>query len=133
MTYTFRRAFNAMIVTSSTTSVAFLANLFGDLMPLKCFGIYAAIIIPVNFLMVVLIFPAIVTISEYIDEKCCFKIQMKKKVNDWEQDSIDLEYKGEEPNVKFFGHYFNNFVFKAKYFIILLTIAIAVFFGIYAA
>lgn len=57
MAYSFRRAVRAMAVTSSTTSVAFMANYFSPLMPIKAFGIFAGIIIPVNYLLVVMVFP----------------------------------------------------------------------------
>ena len=62
-------------MTSSTTCVAFLANYFSPIMPIKAFGIFAAIIIPVNFLLVIWIFPALIIFEDkYIKawfEKCC--------------------------------------------------------------
>lgn len=57
MAYSFRRAVRAMAVTSSTTSAAFFANAFSPLMPIKAFGIYAGIIIPANYFLVVMFFP----------------------------------------------------------------------------
>jgi len=59
MSYTWRRATRAMAVTSSTTAVAFLANAFSSIMPISSFGIYAAIIIPVNYFLVISFFPAV--------------------------------------------------------------------------
>ena len=59
MAYAFKRAFKAILVTSSTTSVAFLANGLSEIVPIRAFGIFAAIIIPVNFLLIILIMPAI--------------------------------------------------------------------------
>jgi len=59
MAYTFRRASRAMAVTSSTTAVAFLANAMSDLMPIASFGIWVAILIPVNYFLVILFFPAV--------------------------------------------------------------------------
>ena len=64
MSYTFKRASKAMFVTSSTTCVAFLANYFSPIMPIKAFGIFAAIIIPVNYLMVCWIFPALIIFED---------------------------------------------------------------------
>lgn len=55
-----------MFVTSSTTCVAFLANVFSPIMPIKAFGIYAAIIIPANFLLVCAIFPALIMYDETV-------------------------------------------------------------------
>ena len=73
MSYTFRRASRAMLATSSTTSVAFLANLFSDIMPIAAFGVFVAIIIPINYLLVILLIPSEVVIWEtYIKrhERC---------------------------------------------------------------
>lgn len=53
-----------MFVTSSTTCVAFLANVFSPIMPIKAFGIFAAIVIPANFLLVCTIFPALIIFEE---------------------------------------------------------------------
>ena len=56
--YTWRRAGRAMAVTSSTTAVAFLANAFSEIMPIKAVSIYAAVIICVNYFLIVLIMPS---------------------------------------------------------------------------
>jgi len=57
MAYTFRRASRAMLFTSSTTSAAFIINAFSAVMPLKAFGIFAAVIVIVNFLEAAFVFP----------------------------------------------------------------------------
>lgn len=59
MAYSFKRSFRAIAVTSSTTAVAFLANATSAIRPIRAFGIYAAIIVPVNFLILILMMPAI--------------------------------------------------------------------------
>ena len=59
MAYAFKRSFRAIAVTSSTTAVAFLANAASDIRPIRGFGIFAAIIVPVNFLIVILIMPSV--------------------------------------------------------------------------
>jgi len=58
MSYTFRRSAFAIAVTSSTTSVAFLANLNSKLMPIQAFGAFAGIIVLVNYGLFVLYFPS---------------------------------------------------------------------------
>ena len=60
MAYTWKRAFKATFITSSTTAVGFFANAFSPLMPIKAFGIFVGVIVPMNFLLVVTIFPAAV-------------------------------------------------------------------------
>ena len=76
MSYAWKRALRAIAVTSSTTAAAFLANVFSPMMPVQSFGIYAAIIIPANYLLIVLLFPPAVIIYEDHFEKfrwcgCC--------------------------------------------------------------
>ena len=72
--YAFKRSFRAIAVTSSTTAVAFLANALSDIRPIRAFGIYAAIIIPVNFFIIVFMMPSIVVIHDhYMKEKCAYR------------------------------------------------------------
>lgn len=59
MSYAFKRAAKAIFVTSSTTSVAFAANAGSPLIPIKAFGIYASIIVVINYGMVVLVMPSV--------------------------------------------------------------------------
>jgi len=46
-----------MAVTSSTTAVAFFANGLSSLVMVSSFGIFAGVIVPVNYLLVMVIFP----------------------------------------------------------------------------
>lgn len=67
MAYAFRSSARAMAITSSTTSVAFFANIFSPILPIKSFGIFAGVIIPVNFVLVVLFMPpATIIFEDYI-------------------------------------------------------------------
>jgi len=71
MAYSWRRAVRAIAVTSSTTSVAFFANAFSPIMPIKSFGIFAGVIIQMNYVLIVLFFPAATIIyEEKIHGKC---------------------------------------------------------------
>ena len=92
MAYSFKRAAKAIAVTSSTTSVAFAANAGSPLIPIKAFGIYASIIVIVNYAMVVLVMPPIQMIYETkIKEKekcpCCVCLRKKDK----KKENIELE------------------------------------------
>lgn len=51
LSYTFRIATKAMFVTSFTSAVAFLACSLSPMMPIRAFGIFSAIIVPVCFLL----------------------------------------------------------------------------------
>lgn len=74
LTYAFKRAGRAIIVTSSTTAVAFLANTVSEIRPIRSFGIFAAIIIPVNFIILILVMPSIQIIHDrHLKERCAYR------------------------------------------------------------
>ena len=62
MAYTWRKAAKAIFITSITTAVAFMATAFSEIMPIASFGIFAAVIVPVNFLLVILVYPPLLII-----------------------------------------------------------------------
>lgn len=64
MAIAFKKASLAMLVTSATTTAAFIVTGFSDLMPVSSFGFYAATLIPVNYLLVILYFPAVLAVYE---------------------------------------------------------------------
>lgn len=71
MAYAFYRSFNSILVTSSTTAVAFLANAISDIRPIRAFGIQAAIIVPVNFFILILMMPSIQILHDrWFKDKC---------------------------------------------------------------
>jgi len=70
LTYSFRRAARAMAITSSTTAVAFFANALTPIQIIQVFGIFAGTIVPVNYLLVIMVFPpAVVWYEENINAK----------------------------------------------------------------
>jgi predicted RND superfamily exporter protein len=81
LAYSFRRAARATATTSSTTSVAFLANAFSPIMPIASFGIYAAVIIAVNYGLIIMFFPPLIIWYETsLKERYC--PYMKKYTED---------------------------------------------------
>ena len=62
--YTFRQASRAMLVTSITSSIAFFSCAMTPIMPLKAFGYFAAILVPICFLVTVLVQPVCYYIFE---------------------------------------------------------------------
>ena len=64
MAYTFRRAYKAILATSSTTAFAFLSNGYSQLMPISAFGYFAFVIVPVNYVLIVFYFPCYLIIYE---------------------------------------------------------------------
>lgn len=85
MAFTFRRASRSMLATSSTTGAAFLATGLSKIMPISSFGFFAGILIPVNFLLVITFYPAILMIYVKYTSKMCIR---KKKA---EKDAKDIE------------------------------------------
>lgn len=79
MAYSFRRTSQALLATSSTTAFAFMSNGFSTLMPISAFGWFAFIIIPVNYVLIVLYYPAYLIVYE-------------KYVRNWEDNFIDSLY-----------------------------------------
>ena len=65
MAYAFKRAARATAITSSTTAVAFLANAFNPIMPMVAFGIYASIVICVNYTLIIIVYPPVIVFYEY--------------------------------------------------------------------
>jgi len=104
MAYTFRRASRAMAVTSSTTAVAFLANMFSPIMPIKAFGLFAGVIVPANYFLVIMIFPsAVIFYDKYLADKC--NCCSKKKNDEEPQEDNKHELGGLE---KFFDGWWNT-------------------------
>lgn len=64
MAYTIRRAYKAIAATSSTTAFAFLSNGFSSLMPVSAFGYFAAVVVPVNYILIVFYWPAFIVLYE---------------------------------------------------------------------
>mmetsp|Transcript_135617 Transcript_135617/g.191883 ORF Transcript_135617/g.191883 Transcript_135617/m.191883 type:complete len:98 (+) Transcript_135617:113-406(+) len=72
LTVAYRRSAKAMFATSSTTCAAFIATGFSEILPISGFGYFAAVLIPVNFLIITSIFPAALVIWErHINYKYC--------------------------------------------------------------
>ena len=64
ISYTFRQSSKAMMVTSLTSAIAFVACSFTVIMPLKSFGIFAAIIVPTCFVLTITAQPVVYFVYE---------------------------------------------------------------------
>jgi hypothetical protein len=68
MAYSLNRPSKAKLVTSRTTALAFDTNALSPLMPSAQFGIFAALMVCMNYLFVISYFPAVVCVyTKYID------------------------------------------------------------------
>ena len=64
MSKTFSHAITPIFVTSFTTAAAFLTNLVSDIAAIQCFGVFAALVIVVNYAIMSTIIPALVIVTE---------------------------------------------------------------------
>lgn len=131
MAYTFRRASRAMLFTSSTTSVAFIINTFSPIMPLKAFGIFAAVIVVVNFIEATFIFPtALLFYEEYIERCRCSCRKRGAPSQDGGVDATETEPRAPTFQAKFeayLGRSFNHAVFRLRKVIIFVFLAWTIF------
>jgi hypothetical protein len=77
MTMVYRRAAGAMFITSLTTCAAFSATAFSPLPDVQSFGIFSAIVIAVDYVLVITWFPCIVVLYHNSCEKrpFCYCLQ----------------------------------------------------------
>ena len=61
---TFSHALLAIFVTSFTTAAAFMANLVSHITAIQCFGVFAALTVTANFIMMATITPAVICAIE---------------------------------------------------------------------
>eukprot|EP01084_Bolivina_argentea_P157720 274819_1 len=81
MSFAYRRAAKAMIVTTATTFFAFMATAFSPIMPIAGFGIWAGCVVVVNYCMVITLCPALLSFwYQYVRKyekwpNCCIKLK----------------------------------------------------------
>lgn len=80
MAYAWRRSSHAMFITSSTTCLAFLSTSMSKIVPIKSFGYYSAIIIPMNYFLIIFMLPPMLIFYEkYCSRMCCKKPKAERK------------------------------------------------------
>eukprot|EP00039_Didymoeca_costata_P008447 m.112212 g.112212 ORF g.112212 m.112212 type:complete len:1026 (+) comp14086_c0_seq4:217-3294(+) len=138
-TYAYRRSAWAMLVTSLTTSGAFLMNLTSSVPPIQIFGFFTAFMVITNYLMVISYYPALVIFwSEKIENlfTCgCFKGEsMKLETVKGRKPSIhDINAQKLRPLEKFFHFTYAPGVAKRKYLIMVSFLGFLVVSIIYAS
>jgi protein dispatched 1 len=131
LAYSFRRAARATATTSSTTSVAFLANAFSPIMPIASFGIYAAVIILVNYGIIIMFFPPLmIWYDNCLAERFC---PYMKKYNADKVIKLDEEDAPKFGKLEqFFGGPWNNMVKTYRYPIVVVFVIWTVVAAIFA-
>ena len=136
MSFTYRRASKAMVVTTATTFFAFIATGLSPLLPISAFGFWAACVVAMNYVLVITLFPAILSWwYQHVKSRerlfCCNKCQkddiiITKDIQDDDQiDPVETLLKGEGRCVeKFFRDKWFWFLSKAKWILIAITLCI---------
>lgn len=75
LSYAFRNALSALFVTSVTTVVSFSFTCLCPVLPLVSFGIFAALVVAVNFCMTMLILPSCYLFYERHVSWICAKVK----------------------------------------------------------
>lgn len=133
LAYAFRRAARAMAITSSTTAVSFFANAISSIASISAFGIFAGIIVPVNYLLVIMIFPpAVIWYEEKILAKkedgswkcpgCICFARCKKEDADYDKDGNKLAKLGKIE--RFFDTKINNCLSNVIVRIVIMVLAL---------
>ena len=74
MSFTWRRASKALVVTTATTFFAFIGTAFSSIMPIAAFGIFACLVVAMNYVLTITLYPAFLSYwyqNVKHKEKCC--------------------------------------------------------------
>eukprot|EP00164_Ancoracysta_twista_P004580 GFYU01006182.1.p1 GENE.GFYU01006182.1~~GFYU01006182.1.p1 ORF type:complete len:1128 (-),score=371.69 GFYU01006182.1:28-3294(-) len=152
MSYTWKRAGRAMLVTSVTTIASFLSNSISSFPAISTFGIFTAMMVLVNYCSVISFFPTVVLKYEesFADKSfCCGLYEKLKSINFTNNDSelerrktslaievaklekeLGLETHEHEESLgaaeKWFKHTFSPFVIKFRFAVILVFVCVLV-------
>ncbi|XP_048586326.1 protein dispatched homolog 3 [Nematostella vectensis] len=95
LSFTYRHAAGAMLITSTTTFVAFMSNALSPLLAVSSFGVFSALIVMVNYLSVIIFFPTVVVTHELFWTSCkwpCCRLRCCRHRNNEVRDaSLDAE------------------------------------------
>jgi len=148
MSYAFKRAGKAMLITSCTTATAFFATTVSKLLPIKAFGVWAGWVILFNYLYFIVMYPCVIMIQHYYKNiRCCYfglccpcgccksesqelELGKDEEAGDVKDPTGDLEqeYRWMET---FFKDSFSNVIVDYKFLILAVFILIAAV-GIYS-
>ena len=75
--WTLRRASSAMFVTSLTTSVSLIANIISPITSIKCFGLFAGMVVIADFCLMLAFIPGVIAIHYTYFSDAAGHLQMK--------------------------------------------------------
>lgn len=103
----YKKSIKSMFFTSLTTTVAFLASAFSPLLATKSFGVYAGLLVVVNYISVVVYFPTVVIIHHLYFKSCkwpCLSILPSS----WLPDVTNCSSNKEAPDLRHQGNVMPN-------------------------
>ncbi|XP_002736516.1 protein dispatched homolog 1-like [Saccoglossus kowalevskii] len=127
----YRRATGSMLVTSLTTSIAFFVNAVSPLLGVSTFGIFAGILVLVNYITVIIFFPTVVITYHLFWRDflwCCHRPCIKRPVTNESMEVLN-EQRNKQKNivVRFFvGRYYRFVTHKVSRWNIILSFAVLV-------
>ena len=120
--WTFHRAAGTMLVTTTTTAVCLGFTAFSSIPAIRAFGIFAALQIIVDYLQVITWFASIVYLKARMCEECCAQGCCGPCAG-------DVTPAGEMPKERWITRWlhgsFTPFLYKWRYLLVVLSIAIA--------
>lgn len=115
MSWVYRRAGFAMAITSATTCSAFLCTLITPLVGVRAFGIFAAIVIFIDYVLVMSLFCTSVVIyhNKFEKKSCCFPCSNRCRTIDPSStqkafESAELSPEGQDPENDKISYFFRN-------------------------
>ena len=127
MSYTYRRAALAMLFTSLTTATAFMVSAASPFLAVNSFGVFAGLLILVNYMSVIVFLPCVVvTYHNWFSKfKCCCCCQ---------RNELDEGPQKKNFVVRFFsGPYYQVITHKIiRWIIVAFCIALLIFFIVFA-
>ena len=152
LAWSLTRAVSAMTTTSLTTWAAFVVTAFSPIINIRCFGVFASIMVMVNFLLCIMITPCLIILVHTGQFKCCCDKCNKstgnrvQQANDEKNDKIQQienkksqEKEDQHGTIKlrrvesFFQNQFAPFILKWRVPILLLLIGLVSFFAYFAS
>ncbi|PVD32343.1 hypothetical protein C0Q70_07776 [Pomacea canaliculata] len=128
----YKRAAIATFCTSLTTMVAFFSNALSPLLAVQSFGLFSGILVFVNYMSVIIFFPAVLIMYHYYWDTWswpCFRC--KKPI----KDAASADGERRHPIVRFFRGPFYNLVSHRvlRWVLLALCLGIIIVFSVFAA
>ena len=109
LNYAYQRAAGAMLTTSFTTAIAFIATASSPVMPISAFGYFAACCIIMNYVLVMTVFPGLLMVWHKTGSKnfCCCDLPIPGWVVEDSRESSDKQ--DSEPELRLIERFYVDY------------------------